>query len=135
MSEEDIAALYGVADADAVCRAWLTDRTALVVLTRGAEGASMFARAAFRVEIPPADTVVVDTVGAGDSFMAAVLSTLTRKGWVSSEAIAALNAKQLFALGSFAALAAGVTCSRRGPMLPNSLELESLDATSMEADV
>lgn len=132
-SEEDIAALYGDTDADAICRAWLTGRTALIVLTRGAKGASMFTRAAGRVDIPPAAARVVDTVGAGDSFMAALLFMLTRNGWVSHDVMAALAPKQLLALGSFAALAAGVTCSRRGPVLPTSSELPPLRATSMEA--
>ncbi|GAA0294701.1 carbohydrate kinase [Sphingomonas oligophenolica] len=136
VSEEDIALLYGDADPDAICRAWLNDRTALVVLTRGSQGASLFTHAAGCVEIPPADTVVVDTVGAGDSFMAAMLSMLTQERWVSSAAIASLNAKQLFALGSFAVGAAGVTCSRRGPILPTSLELEALTRCSIDgADV
>lgn len=135
VSEEDIVALYGDIDPDAACRAWLTDRTALVVLTRGAQGATMFTRAVGRVEIPSANTVVVDTVGAGDSFMAALLSTLTKKGWVTSEAIASLNARQLFSLGTYAAIAASVTCSRRGPMLPTTLDLEALGAQMMDDDI
>ena len=135
VSEEDIEALYGDADAEAICREWLTGRTALVILTRGAEGALMFSRAAGRIEIPRANAVVVDTVGAGDSFMAALLSRLTQNGWVSPETIASLDGKRLSALGSFAALAAGITCSRRGPMLPTSSELRALDARAMEAGV
>ncbi|GAA0304619.1 carbohydrate kinase [Sphingomonas oligophenolica] len=134
LSDEDIAALYGDADQEAVCRAWLNDRTALVVLTRGAEGARMFTRAAGPIHIPAPATAVIDTVGAGDSFMAALLAGLTREGWVSGPAIASLDAQQLFDLGAFAARAAGVTCSRRGPVLPTALELEALDAVSM-ADV
>lgn len=130
VSEEDIAALYGDTDSAAVCRTWLSDRTALVVLTRGEKGAWMFTRAAGRIDIPPVDVAVVDTVGAGDSFMAALLSVLTREAWMSSQSISALDAKQLFALGSFAARAAGVTCSRRGPMLPAASELEALHAQS-----
>lgn len=135
VSEEDIAVLYGDADPETLCQGWLSDRTALVVLTRGSAGASLFTRAVGRVQIPAADTAVVDTVGAGDSFMAALLSMLTRKTWVSSATLAALTAGQLFALGRYAALAAGVTCSRRGPTLPTTLELDALDATSIETVV
>lgn len=102
------------------------DRTALVALTKGPDGAVLFTRGAGRITIPLVETVVADTVGAGDSFMAALLSMLIRMGWVSSEAIAQLDAEQLRSLGSFAALAASVTCSRRGPMLPTSSELEPL---------
>lgn len=131
-SDEDIEILYGDTDPDAVCRSWLSDRTELVVLTRGARGASMFTHTAGRVDIPPAETAVADTVGAGDSFMAALLSVLKRNGWVSSDRIASLTGQQLFSLGSFAALAAGVTCSRRGPVLPTAEELAARGATMME---
>lgn len=132
VSEEDIATLYGDRDADALCHSWLNDRTTLIVLTRGAEGATLFTRSAGRVDIPPVGTVVVDTVGAGDSFMAAFLSRMTQNGWDSSEKIASLTVEQLYKLGSFAALAAAVTCARRGPVLPYSLELAAIDATSVE---
>lgn len=133
VSEEDIAALYGDTDPDGICRTWLTGRTALIVLTRGAQGASMFTRAAGRIDIACATTRVVDTVGAGDSFMAALLFMLKRNGWISHDALAALTPQHLLAVGSFAAMAAGVTCSRRGPVLPTSSELSALCATSMEA--
>lgn len=126
VSEEDIAALYGDADPDTVCRDWLGDRTALVVLTKGAAGAAMHTRKAGRIEISPADTTVVDTVGAGDSFMAALLSALIRRGWASPEAIASLDGDQFGEIGRFSALAAGVTCSRRGPISPTSFELDAL---------
>lgn len=126
VSEEDIATLFADVDQDALCRSWLGDRTALVALTKGPDGAVLFTRGAGRITIPLVETVVADTVGAGDSFMAALLSMLIRMGWVSSEAIAQLDAEQLRSLGSFAALAASVTCSRRGPVLPTSSELEPL---------
>lgn len=127
VSDEDIAALYDGIDPEELCRGWLTDRTVLVVLTKGAEGAVMFTRGAGRVFIPPVKTLVVDTIGAGDSFMAALLSGLVRNGWVSSQAVALLDVDQLLALGSFAARAAAVTCSRRGPNLPSLSELDMID--------
>lgn len=126
VSEEDIAAIYGDVDPAEICRTWLSDRTALVVLTRGSAGASLFTRMAGTTEVAAAQISVIDTVGAGDSFMAALLAKLTRDGCVSSEAIASLNAEQIESLGSFAALAAGITCSRRGPMLPHSRELDAI---------
>lgn len=127
VSEEDIAALYDNADPVSVCGSWLSARTSLVILTRGAGGASFFSRAAGRQNISAAAVRVVDTVGAGDSFMAALLAALTRDGLYSSEAIASLSPDRLLALGSYCANAAGVTCSRRGPHLPTAMELESLN--------
>ena len=49
--------------------------TALVVVTRGAAGATGYC-AQGRVEIPAPKVSVVDTVGAGDSFQSALLSQL-----------------------------------------------------------
>lgn len=130
VSEEDIAALYGDIDAAALCQSWLGERTALVVLTKGAEGAAMFTRSLGQIDVPPAATRVVDTVGAGDSFMAALLSYLTDNGWTSAPVIAALELNQIRDLGSFAARASGLTCSRRGPVLPTVQELDATLAPS-----
>ena len=125
VSEEDLVALYPDAKPEDVCRTWLDGRTALVVLTRGADGATMFTGSAGPVHIPAVHTRVVDTVGAGDSFMAALLAMLRRRGWHSANIVASLDVPQLRALGGFAALAASVTCSRRGPMLPTAAELDA----------
>jgi fructokinase len=60
--------LFADVDQDALCRSWLGDRTALVALTKGPDGAVLFTRGAGRITIPLVETVVADTVGAGDSF-------------------------------------------------------------------
>lgn len=125
ISEEDIAALYGDIDPAKICTGWLNDRTALVILTRGANGASLFSSSAGRIDVPAMPTNVADTVGAGDSFMAALLSMLRRYDLLSSRALASLDANRLCALGEFASLAASVTCSRRGPVLPTYAEMQS----------
>ncbi|HEY8479895.1 MAG TPA: carbohydrate kinase [Spirillospora sp.] len=73
LSDEDLAVLGdGFDDA---CAAWHDDGAALVVLTRGADGAVASLRGE-RVTVPAADVDVVDTVGAGDAFMGGMLHAL-----------------------------------------------------------
>ena len=51
------------------------ERTRLVLLTRGGRGATGFSRTD-EVSVQPRQVEVVDTVGAGDAFMAATLAQL-----------------------------------------------------------
>ena len=84
LSDEDLRLLRpGRLDEEDVCRELLAgDRTELVVLTRGAQGAMAFTEGA-TLPVPAPPTEVVDTVGAGDSFMAATLAMLCDWGVVA----------------------------------------------------
>jgi fructokinase len=125
VSEEDLASLYGDGvDCEHVCVRWLSDETELVVLTRGNGGAKIFTRANAPLLVPAIPVPVVDTVGAGDSFMAALLARLSQKGRLTTAAIATQTTRELEDLGEYAALAAALTCSRRGPALPSSVEMQ-----------
>ncbi|GGK66000.1 carbohydrate kinase family protein [Ornithinimicrobium pekingense] len=85
-SVEDVAWLYGE-DTDVVEVAELWGRLSpeLVVLTRGGDGAlAHLPRQGATVELPAPPVEVVDTVGAGDSFMAGLLSGLLDAGLLGS---------------------------------------------------
>ena len=74
-----VADMFGLEDNDtAACRA-LIDRYALklVILTKGADGSEVIT-AADRILQPAGEPVVVDTVGAGDSFTAAFVVAYLR---------------------------------------------------------
>jgi fructokinase len=71
----------------------------------------------------PPRVEVVDTVGAGDTFQAALLAGLLKDGDRPKAALAALDADGLFRLLDYAARAAAITCSRRGADLPRAAEL------------
>lgn len=96
----------------------------LVVVTHGAEGASAFTPS-FSVHRPAPRTQVVDTVGAGDTFMAGLLAILD--GWdVPADGPGALDALDEDRVGMLldgAMAAAAVTCSRRGADAPTRREL------------
>jgi len=119
VSEEDLAALYGASvDAESVAARWLSGRCSLVVVTRGSAGASLFSNRVGRVDIPAIKVVVADTVGAGDSFQAALLAWLQENHAAGPVELANLSNDQLRAMGNFAAHAAATTCRHRGPEFP-----------------
>lgn len=122
-SEEDIALLYPGRETRDVARGWLNDRCRLVFITHGADGASV--HCAHGSWQRPADTSlpVSDTVGAGDTFQAAVLAYLARLGAYSPAGVAKLPHKTIDAILAYAIHAAAITCSRTGPNLPFEHEL------------
>lgn len=123
VSDEDLALLYpGLGLAQFAADA-LAAGTALVVVTRGAEGAVGFT-AANTVQMAPVPVPVVDTVGAGDTFQAALLTWLAETHRLTPAAIRALDAAALAEALGFAARAAAITCGRRGADLPRRAELD-----------
>ena len=94
-----------------------------VTATSTAPCASAWTRAA-RAEVPTPQVKVIDTVGAGDTFQAALLTWLDEHEALTPEALAALDGEALGALLGFAAKAAAITCSRRGADMPRRAELD-----------
>ena len=92
------------------------------MVTRGEKGAYLASGQA-RVSVPPVRTHVADTVGAGDSFMAALIWALAFEGagWDGR----ALPADRLEAVGKTAARAAAITVSRPGADLPYLVDLQT----------
>lgn len=129
VSVDDVALAYGEAvEPETMCAEWLADVTELVVLTCGAAGAKLFTRHRAAVAVPAVRGPVIDTVGAGDSFMAALLARLAQVGRLSGVGVAGLTLPELEDLGHYAAAAAALTCSRRGPSLPRRAEIDRLTA-------
>ena len=93
-----------------------------VVITRGTLGAIGWT-ARGRSSVPPVPVAVVDTVGAGDTFQAALLTWLAEHGALSPQALGALTQEQLRDALGFAARAAAITCSRRGADMARRAEI------------
>lgn len=66
---------------------------------------------------------VVDTIGAGDSFQAAMLAALHRLGRIERQRLRAISASELGRVLSFACKCAAFTCTRAGADPPRSREL------------
>lgn len=125
LSEEDLDHLDPAADPDRLAAAWLDGGARVVVLTRGAGGAVLWTRAG-RTEHPGFPVEVVDTVGAGDAFQAALLARLDETGRLSAERDAApLTDGEAGRLLAFACEAAAKSCGRRGADFPRRADLPS----------
>lgn len=81
-SSDDIALLYPGRPVEDVIDHWLSLGAPLVVLTRGADGVTCRTRTGDLLTRPTLAARVVDTVGAGDSFMAGLLSGLLDLGLI-----------------------------------------------------
>lgn len=122
-SIEDIAFLYPGADEREVLREWLARGVCLAVATRGESGAIAMTQSGLVAEVSSPQVEVVDTVGAGDTFQAALLTWLAENGRLSPDGIASMAERDLPLLLDFAAQAAAITCSRRGADMPRRGEL------------
>lgn len=130
-SEEDIQWLYPGSDYQHVAQRWLESGALLVVVTRGADGAWCQDSTGRVVDVPGVRVNVIDTVGAGDSFMAALLFGLSERGLVGARGkarITGLDRNELAAVISQAVRASSVTCTRAGANPPTRAELLALAA-------
>ncbi|MBO9648803.1 MAG: carbohydrate kinase [Variovorax sp.] len=122
VSDEDLGLLFPGETPEQVAARWLSQGASLVAVTRGRNGASAWTRTA-QASVPTPETKVIDTVGAGDTFQAAMLTWLDEHDALTAEALGKIDAAQLDALLTFAARAAAITCSRRGADMPRRHEL------------
>jgi fructokinase len=123
--EEDLDLLFPKLSAIAFIEQALNSGVRLVVITCGARGALAATRSA-RVTAPAVAVSVVDTVGAGDAFQAALLCWLAENDFMTADALAAIPERDLRDALSFAGIAASLTCSRRGADLPHRQELAAM---------
>ncbi|MEO8806852.1 MAG: carbohydrate kinase [Burkholderiaceae bacterium] len=122
VSEEDLELLQPGVVLDTFAAHALAQGVRAVVITRGGQGAVGWT-AQGRVTTPPVPVTVVDTVGAGDTFQAALLTWLAEHGALNAQALGALSPEALRKALAFAAQAAAITCSRRGADMPSRAEL------------
>ena len=119
VSDDDMAWLYSGQKYEDVAQRWLNDGAALVVVTRGSNGIIGFT-ADGAIEVDGAKITVADTVGAGDTVGAIIVEAMIEKG------ILALTGDVLKATLHRAAVAAGITCSRKGAQPPYKHELKNV---------
>jgi fructokinase len=131
-SDEDLEWLYPGQDVLESARRWLalggSEGPAMVVVTRGAAG-PWGVTAAGSAEFRAPKVEVADTVGAGDSFMAALLSGIVDRGLDGAQnrkALRELPAEGLEDLLAHASRAAAVTVSRPGANPPTRAELNAV---------
>jgi len=126
VSDEDIDWLTGGACIDEVVDRWLGMGPSLVVVTRGKHGSLAVTSSGLRFTKTPSDVKVVDTVGAGDSFMGGMIDAMWGmglRGADSREALRSLTEEQVRAIIDRASAVSDVTVSRKGANPPWAHEL------------
>jgi fructokinase len=123
MSDVDFEFLYGGSDYAGRAKAFLAAGASLVVITRGIDGAQAWHGKAGLVEVRAPTIDVVDTIGAGDSFQAALLFALRALGRISAEALIEMNPDELRRALSFASICAAFTCGRAGADPPRARDI------------
>ena len=96
---------------------------AIVVVTKGAEGATAYLANGQSVHQGVPKVTVVDTVGAGDTFNAGFIARLAELGLMSKSSLAQISLTALSDALAHGAKVAGVTVSRQGANPPWSNEL------------
>ena len=114
MSDVDFEFLYGGSDYGERASSLIAAGASLVVVTRGIKGAQAWHREAGAVEVLAPTIDVVDTIGAGDSFQAALLFALRTIGRIGTKVLLQMNSAELGRAVSFASACAAFTCGRAG---------------------
>jgi fructokinase len=114
MSDVDFEFLYGGGDYAGRAKSIIEAGASLVVVTRGIKGARAWHGQAGVVEVQAPAVDVVDTIGAGDSFQAALLFALRAIGRIGTQALARTTSEELGRVLSFASSCAAFTCGRAG---------------------
>jgi len=121
-SDEDLAWIYPGADLDEAVQRVTDLGVRTVIVTQGADGATAFTSTG-TAHVPTKATRIVDTIGAGDSFLAAVLVWLDERGVSSPDEIGALTPDDMREALTFATKVAAITCGRTGADPPRRSEL------------
>ena len=126
VSDEDLEQLHphGGGWHAVACR-WAGSGPALVVVTRGAEGAVALTADRREVAVPGERIEVVDTGGAGDAFTAGLLAWLDRERVADRAGLAGLPEAALAAALTYARRVAALTCTRVGADPPHHAEVGS----------
>lgn len=116
LSDEDAQWLYPRKRLEEAAARILQLGAGLAVITMGSEG-SLLATPTTQLNVPSIPSVVADTIGAGDSYMAALIYGLLSRG------VDGLSSEVLENLGRTASKAAAITVRRAGANPPTIEEL------------
>lgn len=129
LSDEDLSGLFPDMDEQAAI-AHLRNITSaqLLVLTRGPDGISAWVRS-HRIDLPvPRPDPLIDTVGAGDTFMATLLVGLGGTGYIAPKDLTTLPPETATQILQRAASAAALNCQREGCNPPTLADLNAHSA-------
>jgi fructokinase len=123
ISTEDLGLIYPRRAPADFARDLVARGVGLVVVTDGGGPAEGWSAGGMHETAQPPSVEVVDTVGAGDTFQAALLAGLMSATGDPKAGLAGLDSRGLETMLAYAARAAAITCSRRGADLPRIADL------------
>lgn len=119
VSDEDLGWILPGPDAlEGKVQNLLSSGPAIVILTKGSEGASAYLKDGAVIDVPARRVELVDAVGAGDTFNAGVLASLNKNGLLQKSALTRIEEHEIRAALEFGATVAAVTVSRSGANPP-----------------
>ena len=95
----------------------------LVFVTLGKKGAFVINKKHEIIEVPAKEIEVIDTIGAGDTFAAALITQLLENSWINENELEKLKTTDLTTILTNCASAATITCSRQGANPPHRHEV------------
>lgn len=123
-SEEDFDYLYPGAEENLVAIELLVGAPKLILVSRGPNGATAYWSGG-RVDMAALPVDLADSIGAGDTFHAGVLTALAHAGKLSHAGLAGLDRETVTAALRFAITAAALNCERLGCNPPDLAEVEA----------
>ena len=111
---------------------WLALGPSIVVVTKGAQGATGFLKDGRRVDVTAPSVTPVDTVGAGDAFMAGLIDGLWSQGYLGGSArddLVEISTDVVTYVLTRCVGIAAVTLSREGADPPTRAELGEAEPT------
>lgn len=128
ISDEELAFITGIEVEQEAIESLFVGDVEHVIFTRGAEGATWFARRGFNVSVPGHQIFVADTTGAGDSFIGALLY----QAQLMPDFLQEIDRNRAEAMLQFANAAAALTTTRPGaiPALPTVMDVEAFLASA-----
>jgi fructokinase len=132
LSDDDAAWIYPELERAEIVERVLDLGPRLVAITMGTLGAVAASREG-QAHVPAVPITVVDTVGAGDVFGAALLAALVERDALEPGATRPLDDSLLEEAVEYAVTASAITCTRRGAVPPSRAEIDAWIGASQEA--
>jgi fructokinase len=134
-SSDDLTWLYPRSSIESIAERWLALGPDIVIVTDGPSGARGFADTGPSLQRPGIEVPVADTVGAGDSFTAALLASLIERGVHSPATLQSLPPTARAASIDDAIRASALTCQRAGADPPTTTEIRTPSAPRQDSFV
>jgi len=125
LSEEDLEWLYPRIPEEWVADKFCRDGAHAVIVTRGEAGAHLYLESGSNFSVAAPQVEVLDTVGAGDTFTAALMVALLEGGFRETSDLKGMSLERWEAVLEFARAAAALNCTKAGCDPPTRAEVEA----------